>query len=145
MFECVSLSVWPNKANYYIFLLGFYFSYQKLKNYCNGSSGQNGVYLYTYSSKSHDLNTVRKPRRSTSLYSTSTKHDSHAPRCYTPPVRNLQILQQFLSPLYIQLLDLPMLATKMITQIARVQASWPAIEHLEYQIWRSCISWDTAV
>ena len=84
MFECVSLFVWPNKANYYIFLLKFYFSYQKLKNHYNGNSSQNGVYLYIYSSKSHDLNTVRKPRRSTSLYSTSTKHDSHVPRRYTP-------------------------------------------------------------
>ena len=85
MFECVSLFVWPNKANYYIFSPRFYFSYQKLKNHCNGNSSQNGAYLYTYSSKSHNLNTVRKPRRSTSVYSTSTKQDSHAPRCYAPP------------------------------------------------------------
>jgi hypothetical protein len=54
MFECVSLFVWPNKANYPLILLRFHVLCQQLKNCYNGNPTLKWAYLHNYQIKSYD-------------------------------------------------------------------------------------------
>ena len=55
---------------------------QKLQNRCNGNPRLIEVYLYNYLFKSHDKNTIWKPRLSTLLYSANPKCNSHSVKRY---------------------------------------------------------------
>ena len=85
MFKCVSLFVWPNKANYSLISQRFHLLCQQLKNPSNDNPILERAYLHNGWSKSHDLNTIRKPRRSTLFDFPNAKRDLHAVKRYTPP------------------------------------------------------------
>ena len=55
---------------------------QKLQNRCNDNPRLKGLYLYNCSFKSHDQNSIWKPRLSTLLYLANYKCNSHSVKHY---------------------------------------------------------------
>jgi len=97
MSEGVSLIIWPTTAKYSLISLWFYVLCQKLRKCCNGISILKRAYLHNHWFKSYDLNSIRKPRRSTLLSLCNAKWDFHTVKHHTatnPKLPNIATLSE---------------------------------------------------
>ena len=97
MSEGVSLIIWPTIAKYSLISLWFYVLCQKLRKCCNGISILKRAYLHNHWFKSYELNSIRKPRRSTLLSFCNAKWDFHTVKHHTatnPKLPNIAMLSK---------------------------------------------------
>ena len=97
MSEGVSLIIWPTTAKYSLISLQFYVLCQKLRKHCNDISILKRAYLYNHWFKSYELNSIRKPRRSTVLSLCNAKWDFHTVKHHTatnPKLPNIATLSE---------------------------------------------------
>ena len=97
MSEGVSLIIWPTTAKYSLISLWFYVLCQKLGKHCNDISILKRAYLHNHWFKSYELNSIRKPRRSTLLSLCNAKWDFHTVMHHTatnPKLPNIATLSK---------------------------------------------------
>ena len=97
MSEGVSLIIWPTTANYSLISLWFYVLCQKLRKCYNGISILKRAYLHNHWFESYELNSIRKPRRSTLLSLCNAKWYFHTVKHHTatnPKLPNIAMLSK---------------------------------------------------